>query len=137
MEFDLKIVINELLEALDDEKSIVEKLDNQDSIEYMVKSPSYTGRIFISKTNEKDSGCGVDIKRIKIKNDVNLDILEDFGFKKSNGCWFKKVYMANDNDDRVCYRIDTSDRIINITRLDGELDNTLYKLFSSNLVEEE
>lgn len=80
------------------------------------------------------------VNRIKMKDKTNLDRLKDFGFEQivysdDNKCWFKKVYMANSNDDRVCYRIDPKDRIIQVTRLDGELDDTLYQLFQANLVE--
>lgn len=79
------------------------------------------------------------MERIKIKNKVDLKRLEDYGFNlvetEDGNCWFKKVYMANDDDDRVCYRINESDRIVRITRLDGELDSTLYKLISDKLTE--
>lgn len=76
-------------------------------------------------------------KRIKLRSKVDLNKLKDFDFKylEDEHCWFKKVYMCNDNDDRVCYRIDEADRIIQITRLDGELDATLYDLISNNLTE--
>lgn len=81
-------------------------------------------------------------QRMKIRSKVNLERLIDFGFEKivysdNNICWFKKVYMANDNDDRVCYRIDSMNRILQISRLDGELDNTLLQLFEANLIESE
>lgn len=81
-------------------------------------------------------------QRMKIRSKVNLERLIDFGFEKivysdNNICWFKKVYMANDNDDRVCYRIDSVNRILQISRLDGELDNTLLQLFEANLIESE
>lgn len=81
-------------------------------------------------------------QRMKIRSKVNLERLIDFGFEKivyndNNICWFKKVYMANDNDDRVCYRIDGVNRILQISRLDGELDNTLLQLFEANLIESE
>lgn len=75
--------------------------------------------------------------RMKIKNKVDLDILKSMDFKEQEDCWFKKVYMKNDNDDRVCYRISKLDRIIHITRLDGEIDDTLFRLFKLNLVESE
>ena len=71
---------------------------------------------------------------LKIKDDVDLKELEKFGFKKFPNGYFKKVYLANDDDDRVCYQI-SNDRIIKITRLDGELDNTLYDLIKADLVE--
>ena len=38
----------------------------------------------------------------------------------------KKVYLNNDNDDKNFYVINPITRIIELTRLDGELDNTLY-----------
>lgn len=74
---------------------------------------------------------------LKIKNEVNLKELERFGFKESyfDDSYRKKVYLGNDDDDRVVYRIDKKTRIIRITRLDGELDDTLYDLIKANLVE--
>ena len=71
---------------------------------------------------------------LKIKNNVDLKKIEKFGFDKYPNGYFKKVYLCNDDDDRVCYRIN-NDRIIQITRLDGELDNTLYDLIKADLVE--
>ncbi len=71
---------------------------------------------------------------LKIKDSVDLKELEKFGFKKFPDGYFKKVYLANADDDKVYYRIDNN-RIIKITRLDGELDNTIYDLIQAGLVE--
>lgn len=71
---------------------------------------------------------------LKIKDDVDLGELEKFGFEKFPNGYFKKAYLINDNDDKVCYSINNK-RIIKITRLDGELDNTLYDLIQAGLVE--
>lgn len=75
------------------------------------------------------------IHRIKIKDDVDLKELEKFGFKHFPNGYFKKVYLCNDRDDRVCYHIGEEDRIVEITRLDGELDSTLYDLISAGIAE--
>lgn len=79
------------------------------------------------------------MERLKIRKKVDLNKLKDYGFNHietdEGNSWFKKVYMQNDDDDRVCYRINEDDRIIQITRLDGELDSTLFKLVSDKLVE--
>lgn len=81
-------------------------------------------------------------RKMKLRDKVDFNKLADFGFEKitysdDNICWFKKVYMSNDNDDRVCYRIQENNRIVQITRLDGELDSTLLQLFEANLIESE
>jgi hypothetical protein len=71
---------------------------------------------------------------LRIKKEINLKELEKFGFKEFPNGFFKKSYLANNDDDRVCYRI-KEDREITITRLDGQLDSTLYDLIQANLVE--
>ena len=70
---------------------------------------------------------------LKIRDDVDLKELEKYGFKHFPNGYFKKVYLCNDDDDRTCYQVD-GNRQIKITRLDGELDNTLYDLIKANLV---
>ena len=74
---------------------------------------------------------------LKIKDDVDLEELEKFGFKESyyEDSYRKKVYLRNNDDDRVVYRIDKKTKIIRITRIDGELDDTLYDLIKAGLVE--
>lgn len=75
---------------------------------------------------------------LKIRDDVDLKELEKFGFiqeKFITGNWCKKVYLGNDNDDKNFYVISASDRNINLVRLDGELDNTLYDLIQAGVVE--
>ena len=76
---------------------------------------------------------------LKIKNDVDLEKLKDFGFVTSITynplSYVKKVYLNNENDDKNFYRISKSSRKIELTRLDGELDDTLYDLIQAGLVE--
>ena len=76
---------------------------------------------------------------LKIKDDVDLEKLKDFGFVTSITynplSYVKKVYLNNENDDKNFYRISKSSRKIELTRLDGELDDTLYDLIKANLVE--
>lgn len=74
---------------------------------------------------------------LKIREDFNIKELEKYGFTYYPNGYFKKVYLANDDDDRVCYRINPVDRIIRITRLDGELDDTLYDLIKADIVVKE
>lgn len=81
-------------------------------------------------------------RKMKLRDKVDFNKLADFGFEKivysdEDICWFKKVYMANDSDDRVCYRIREYNREVQLTRLDGELDDTLLQLFEANLIESE
>lgn len=65
--------------------------------------------------------------------------LENFGFVTSLTynplSYVKKVYLNNENDDKNFYRISKSSRKIELTRLDGELDDTLYDLIQANMVE--
>ena len=65
--------------------------------------------------------------------------LENFGFVTSLTynplSYVKKVYLNNENDDKNFYRISKSSRKIELTRLDGELDDTLYDLIQADMVE--
>ena len=76
---------------------------------------------------------------LKIKDYVDLEKLKDFGFVTSITynplSYVKKVYLNNENDDKNFYRISKSSRKIELTRLDGELDDTLYDLIEAGLVE--
>lgn len=72
---------------------------------------------------------------LRIKKEVNLKELEKFGFKEFPNGFFKKAYLANNDDDRVCYRI-KEDREVRITRLDGQLDDTLYDLVQARISRE-
>ena len=76
---------------------------------------------------------------LKIRDDVDLEKLKDFGFVTSITynplSYVKKVYLNNENDDKNFYRISKSSRKIELTRLDGELDDTLYDLIQAGLVE--
>lgn len=78
---------------------------------------------------------------LKIKDNVDLKELEKFGFKYIEDLltkapyYFKKTYLKNDDDDRICYHVEVNTRKIIISRLDGDLDNTLYDLIKADLVE--
>lgn len=65
--------------------------------------------------------------------------LKNFGFVTSLTynplSYVKKVYLNNENDDKNFYRISKSSRKIELTRLDGELDDTLFDLIQAGLVE--
>lgn len=75
---------------------------------------------------------------LKIKDNVDLKELEKFGFQYVSSEYYdyywKKVYLGNDMDDRIIYKI-LDDGEIQIIRLDGELDDTLYDLIKADLVE--
>lgn len=74
---------------------------------------------------------------LKIKNYIDLRILLNYGFviREEDNYLVKKVYLENDNDDKNFYQINPLTRIIELTRLDGELDDTLYDLIKADLVE--
>lgn len=72
---------------------------------------------------------------LKIKDNVDLEELKKFKFKTYANGYYKKVYLKNDNDDKNFYEISKHDRIIELTRLDGELDDTLYDLIKADIVE--
>lgn len=74
---------------------------------------------------------------LKIKDEIPLRILlsYDFVWRKDDNYIVKKVYLKNADDDKNFYRINPITRIIELTRLDGELDNTLYDLINDGLVE--
>ncbi len=75
---------------------------------------------------------------LKIKDDVDLEKLKEFGFSTNKYyplSYVKKVYLRNENDDKNFYHINKKSRKIKLTRLDGELDNTLYDLIKADLVE--
>ena len=74
---------------------------------------------------------------LKIKDSVDLEKLKDFGFVTSITynplSYVKKVYLNNENDDKNFYRISKNSRKIELTRLDGELDDTLYDLIQARI----
>ena len=73
---------------------------------------------------------------LKIKDEVELKELEKFGFlDRDDESYVKKVYLKNDNDDKNLYVIYKKTHIIDLARLDGELDDTLYDLIQAGLVE--
>lgn len=76
---------------------------------------------------------------LKIKDFVNLKELEKFGFvtsiKYNPLSYVKKVYLNNADDDKNFYKISKNSRKIELTRLDGELDDTLFDLIQAGLVE--
>ena len=75
---------------------------------------------------------------LKIREDVDLNVLKKYGFKyiedllTKKPYYFKKTYLGN--DDRICYHIEVNTRKIIISRLDGDLDDTLYDLIKADLV---
>lgn len=74
---------------------------------------------------------------LKIKDNVDFGKLYKYGFKfrAEDNYMVKKVYLNNDNDDKNFYQISMATRIIELTRLDGELDDTLYDLIKADMVE--
>ena len=74
---------------------------------------------------------------LKIKNNVDLKELGKYGFviRTEDNCLVKKVYLGNVNDDKNFYQINPITRIIELKRLDNELDDTLYDLIKADLVE--
>lgn len=74
---------------------------------------------------------------LKIKDNVDLKKLWDYGFvwRTSDNYMVKKVYLNNDTDDKNFYQINPITRVIELTRLDGALDDTLYDLIKADLVE--
>ena len=74
---------------------------------------------------------------LKIKGYIDLLILQEYGFKvrEIDNYLVKKVYVGNESDDKLFYEINPLSRIIEITRLDGDLDDTLYDLIKDDLVE--
>ena len=75
---------------------------------------------------------------LKIKDNIDFAELYNYGFKfrAEDNHMVKKVYLNNDNDDKNFYKISMATRIIELSRLDGELDNTLFDLIKADLVEE-
>lgn len=77
---------------------------------------------------------------LKIKDDIDLKELKKFGFEyvfsEPFDFCYKKVYLRNEDDDKNFYKIvDNKYREIQLTRLDGKLDDTLYDLITAGLVE--
>ena len=75
---------------------------------------------------------------LKIRDDVDLEELKKLGFSTNKYyplSYVKKVYLCNENDDKNFYRISKETRKIELTRLDGELDDTLFDLIQAGLVE--
>lgn len=78
------------------------------------------------------------VNMIKIIDEVNLFVLiNSYGFtlRKEDNYLVKKVYLNNADDDKNFYQINPVTRIIELTRLDGELDDTLFELTKDGLVE--
>lgn len=75
---------------------------------------------------------------LKIIDEINLlAIINNYGFKlrEEDNYLVKKVYLNNAADDKNFYQINPVTRIIELTRLDGELDDTLFELIRDRLVE--
>ena len=64
--------------------------------------------------------------------------LEKYGFIIREKVAFKKVYLNNDDDDRIIYSIypDNSITVI-LSGYEVDLDDTLYKLIKANLIIDE
>lgn len=74
---------------------------------------------------------------LKIKEGIPLRVLLSYGFvwRKEDNYMVKKVYLENDEDDKNFYQINPITRIIELKRLDNELDDTLYDLIKDGIVE--
>lgn len=75
---------------------------------------------------------------LKIIDEINLlAIINNYGFKlrEEDNYLVKKVYLKDDNDGKNFYQINPITRIIELTRFDGPLDDTLFELIRDKLVE--
>lgn len=74
---------------------------------------------------------------IYIKEDFDLSFLLNLDFKvrPEDGFYVKKIYLCNDDDDKNFYEIDPNTRIVQLTRLDGQLDDTIIKLYKMGAIE--
>lgn len=84
---------------------------------------------------------------LKIKDNVDLELLKDYEFKlvisqRFEHYYFKKVYCNDENDGRIFYTIyertneEFTSRAIYIDSCgDSRLDSTLYDLIKDGLVE--
>lgn len=85
--------------------------------------------MYLNKINKKSN-------YIYISENMDLKLLEAFGFKKrkEDGHYVKKVYLCNEDDDKNFYDIDPKTRLLRLTRLDGELDNTIINLVKAGFI---
>ena len=75
---------------------------------------------------------------LKIIDEINLlAIINNYGFKlrAEDNYLVKKVYLKDANDGKNFYQINPITRIIELTRFDGPLDDTLFELTKDGLVE--
>ena len=76
---------------------------------------------------------------LKIKDNVDLKELEKFGFifMEISGLYFKKKRLNDDEDNKVCYSINTDDRKVYYYQSGYEvcMEATLYDLIKADLVE--
>ena len=84
---------------------------------------------YINKIEEKP-------QLIYISENMDLKLLELLGFqlREEDGHYVKKVYLCNENDDKNFYDIDPQTRILKLTRLDGDLDNTVINLVKAGFI---
>lgn len=72
---------------------------------------------------------------IYISKNTDLALLKSLGFHLCrDGHYVKRVYLCNENDDKNFYDIDPKTRILKLTRLDGDLDDTIIKLVKAGFI---
>jgi len=96
----------------------------------------YPGKIEIIKDNKKEL-ISLTPKLIYIKKDFDMSLLLniDFKIREEDGFYVKKIYLCNDDDDKNFYAIDPNTRIVYLTRLDGQLDDTIITLYKIGAIE--
>ncbi len=104
---------------------------------YSCINAKINGIEFINEKHEKINIFPKENELIYISNKIDLNILLSFGFKlrKTDGHYVKKVYLNNSDDDKNFYDIDPKTRIVNLTRLDGLLDDTIVQLVKAGFIE--
>ena len=88
----------------------------------------YPGKIEIIKDNKEEL--------ISLTPELMSLLLNiDFKIRKEDGFYVKKIYLCNDEDDKNFYEIDPNTRIVHLTRLDGQLDDTIITLYKIGAIE--
>lgn len=84
--------------------------------------------MYLNKISEKPN-------LIYISENMDLKLLKSLGFQlREDGHYVKKVYLCNENDDKNFYDIDPKTRILKLTRLDGDLDDTIINLVKGGFI---
>ena len=84
--------------------------------------------MYLNKISEKPN-------LIYISENMDLKLLKSLGFQlRKDGHYVKKVYLCNENDDKNFYDIDPKTRILKLTRLDGDLDDTIINLVKGGFI---